>query len=70
MKKAFNVKTESLISDKRLYKKNVDEVFNLISILTKGFHTVMLVGHNPSLTELVNTLGTVFIKEIPPTGFV
>lgn len=70
MKKTFNVRKENFIVDKRLYFCSIEEIFEVIKSISNGFHIVMLVGHNPSWTELVNTLGNVYIENLPTTGFV
>ncbi|WP_019038220.1 SixA phosphatase family protein [Psychroflexus tropicus] len=64
------------ISDQRfeivseLYTFNSDEVLNFIKNLNNEFENVMIFGHNPAYTFLVNMLGSLPIDNLPTTGLV
>ena len=53
-----------------LYTFDVDEVLNFIKKLDVAFDNVMLFGHNPAFTDLVNRLGSLPIDNLPTTGLV
>ena len=53
-----------------LYTFNPDEVLNFIKHLNDEFENVMLFGHNPAYTYLVNKLGSLPVDNLPTTGLV
>ena len=53
-----------------LYTFNANDVLTFISKTSDEFETIMLFGHNPAYTELVNTLGSLPIQNLPTTGLV
>ncbi len=46
-----------LIKEEKLYLAWIDELFNSIYKISDDVDKVILVGHNPGLTELINNLG-------------
>lgn len=54
----------------QLYTFNAGEVFDFITKLDDKFDNVMLFGHNPAYTILVNRLGSLPIDNLPTTGLV
>jgi len=70
MKKAFNVKKENFIVDKRLYLCDPEDIDDILRDLSNGLRIVMLVGHNPTFTDIVNAFGNVYVENLPTTGFV
>ncbi len=59
----FHIKPE-------LYTFNANDVIKFISKVSDEVETIMLFGHNPAYTELVNTLGSLPIQNLPTTGLV
>lgn len=53
-----------------LYTFDADEVVAFIKDLDPKLDNVMLFGHNPAYTELVNTLGSQSIDNLPTSGLV
>lgn len=60
----------SIREEKRLYHAGPDELLNLLRSLNDSLDTVMLVGHNPGLTEFANSLLDEEIDNIPTAGIV
>jgi phosphohistidine phosphatase len=54
----------------QLYTFDSDEVLQFIRNIDDGLDNVMLFGHNPAYTELVNRLGSLPIENLPTTGLV
>lgn len=54
----------------QLYTFNASEVLDFVKKLEDRFDNVMLFGHNPAYTELVNRLGNLPIDNLPTTGLV
>ena len=57
-----------LIFDKRIYESTAEEVLQVIRETDESVQTLVVVGHNPSLTYLVNMLVPNSIEELPTTG--
>jgi len=53
-----------------IYLRGVDELVDLIAALDDRWTRVMLVGHNPELTELANRLAQADILDLPTAGVV
>ena len=49
-------KTQDIVVDERLYAANPDDLFEVVRNLGNKWHCVMLIGHNPELTELAHRL--------------
>jgi phosphohistidine phosphatase len=59
-----------IVSDRRLYNAEEGAILNVIREVGDNFHSVLLVGHNPGLTDFVNgALGTM-ITSIATSGVV
>lgn len=61
---------EFLQRDKRLYLANLRTLLDVVAELDDGFNSVLLVGHNPGLTELANLLVPGITRNLPTAGFV
>ena len=59
---------DELIIDERLYLASVDEIFGVIHNLPEYLDQVMLFGHNPGMTNLVNTLCAFYLENLPTCG--
>jgi phosphohistidine phosphatase len=53
-----------------LYNCTVDEALNVIRHINDDYKTVLLVGHNPSITSLGGYLTSVLIESLPTSGLV
>ena len=53
-----------------LYKASTDDYFEVIRRLPDGVHSILVVGHNPGITEFVNALEPGAVGEMPPSGLV
>jgi phosphohistidine phosphatase len=54
--------------DERIYGADVDGLMNVVWGLDDRFDHVMLFGHNPGLTEFVNTITVARIDNVPTCG--
>lgn len=57
-------------SDKRIYEASVQTLLYLIQELEDDFDTVMLVGHNPGFSHLVNTISQQKVAPLPTCALV
>ena len=47
-----------------IYSDSTIEIFNLIHNIDNKWNTVMLVGHNPTITQLINHITNIKIEKI------
>ena len=53
-----------------LYHASYSDIINIISNVKNNFNSIMLIGHNPGLTELINQNTSMNIYNLPTTGVV
>lgn len=63
-----NVKSLKVEDD--LYTFSPSALFDFIKNLPDDIDNVMLFGHNPAITDVVNQIGSEFFQNIPTTGLV
>jgi phosphohistidine phosphatase len=63
---------ENIRTDRKLYHASEEDILNVIHTLKDKFSNVMITGHNPGLTDFVNSLLDKFqsIDNIPTCGVV
>ena len=61
---------EFLQRDDRIYLAGVASLYDVISEQENGFNSIMIVGHNPGLTEFANRFVPGITTNIPTCGFV
>ncbi|MEN8171626.1 MAG: histidine phosphatase family protein, partial [Chloroflexota bacterium] len=59
---------DELIIEERLYLASAEEILNVIHNQPDYLDQVMLFGHNPGMTELINLLSTSSISNLPTCG--
>ena len=59
-----------IIFDRRIYAASDRNILSIINQIDNKFENVLLVCHNPGITNLVNYLSGSFIDNIPTTGIV
>ena len=53
-----------------LYHASYSEIIKIISKIENNFNNIMVIGHNPGLTELINQNTSMNIYNLPTTGVV
>ncbi|HHD83896.1 MAG TPA: histidine phosphatase family protein [Campylobacteraceae bacterium] len=61
---------EKILYDERNYEAGVAELLEVIHTLPENVDEVLLVGHNPGMTALINTLGDMGLENLPTAGVV
>ena len=61
---------EHIRYDESIYESSVYNLLSLINSFDDDFQNILIVGHNPSLTDLVNYLSNKKIENIPTCGVV
>jgi len=65
----FGIKPEKIVLDSNLYyKMNFQYLTNLLSSVDNDVDTIMLFGHNPSFSDLSNSLSKGGCDYMPKTG--
>lgn len=67
-KKQLNISDEDFIVKKDLYTFNQNELLSVIQTCPNDRDKLIVFGHNPALTILVNFLGDKHIDNLPTTG--
>ncbi len=66
--KELSYKKSDILVDDYIYTSGAISLFNLIKSIGNSFQNAMLVGHNPSITQLVNNLSNSGFENIPTCG--
>ena len=53
-----------------LYHASYSEIIKIISKIENNFNNLMVIGHNPGLTELINHFSDMRIYNIPTSGII
>ncbi len=61
---------EFLQREPRLYHAGTSRLIDVIAAQDTGFNSLMLVGHNPGLTDFANELVPDLTDNVPTSGFV
>lgn len=61
---------EFLQREKDLYHASADRLFDVIARQDEGFNNMLLVAHNPGLTDLANKLIPGLTSNLPTAGYV
>jgi phosphohistidine phosphatase len=66
----IGIKSDELVYEKELYLATAQEIFQMIRETPEEHGSLMIVAHNPGITELVNRLtgGSNYIANIPTCG--
>jgi len=61
----FGISKERIVSQKTLYENTLDGYLQLIQELDSNLQKVMIIGHNPTMTNLVNLLAPALVDGMP-----
>ena len=66
--KALDISNASLIISDNLYHASPNAVLNEISNVENDVETILLFGHNPTMTFLANKYSSTFVDNVPTCG--
>ena len=66
--KGLRVESPQVEEEDELYGADVADWIRLIQKLNESWQTVMMIGHNPTLTELAHEFGRTDILNVPTCG--
>lgn len=61
---------QKILVEPTLYESSVEGYFELITTLPESAESILLVGHNPTITEFANILAPGSVRDIPAGGVV
>ena len=64
----FNVPSEKILKSSNLYLADPDNIFNELYALDNKINSVMVVGHNPGLTDMVNIFANEAVFNLPTSA--
>ena len=64
----IGIKPSEIIVDDDIYTFSSEELLNAIKSISDSYNKVMIVGHNPAITDLTNFLSGSDIDNIPTCG--
>lgn len=67
---AFGIADADVVQEKNIYEAAPADILQVVSRLPDSAQTVLLFGHNPTLTEVANRFSDGFIDNIPTCGIV
>lgn len=67
---ALNYKPENIIYDRQLYESSADDYVEVLRNTPPEIKTLIMVGHNPSITHFANLFLKEKISHVPTTGVV
>jgi len=67
-KEILNIKDQDFHIKPPLYTFNSNELLNNIQNCDREIETLIVFGHNPAMTNLVNKLGDNYVENVPTTG--
>jgi len=68
--KALEYAKERVVWDERIYSGHSDDVLGMIRCIDNEHREVMVIGHNPDMTELAHVLTGAHIANVPTCGVV
>ncbi|MCH9005012.1 MAG: histidine phosphatase family protein [Proteobacteria bacterium] len=67
---AMGYPAEFLQREETLYLASLDDLLDIVTAQDNGFNSLMIVGHNPGLTEFANFLAPHLTDNLPTAGVV
>lgn len=67
---AISYDIEKIIFDERIYHSSLPQILQVLNEIPNNFNNIVLIGHNPTLTQLSNCLTDDFIDHIPTCSIV
>ena len=68
--KKINYSKDKIIIDKKIYDSGIDNLFNIIYGTSNDYKCIILVGHNPTFTNIANYFLDEKIDNLPTAGLV
>ena len=63
-----HIQFDKIKYDDLLYHSSATSILNMIKNYTNEFQSVMIIAHNPGLTNLINQITNISLDNLPTTG--
>ena len=63
--KELGCDVSDIVTDEKLYFSGAGGMVSVLEGIDARYHKVMIVGHNPDMTSLMNTLGNTYVANMP-----
>ena len=63
--KELGCDVSDIVTDENLYFSGIGGMLSVLEGLDACYHKVMIVGHNPGMTKLMNSLGNTYVANMP-----
>jgi len=70
MAEVLNYKEDKIKMDRELYHASEEQILNVVKSVKDKHESLMIFGHNPGITALVNALGNLTIDNVPTCGVI
>jgi len=67
---AFGITEDAVVREPSIYEADVRDILRIVGELPDSAHTVLLFGHNNTLTDVANLFTEDFIENVPTCGVV
>ncbi len=64
----LGISVDDILQNDALYLASVEDILAVLAQIPPTSANAMIVGHNPGLTHLINTLGDVQLDNLPTSG--
>lgn len=68
--KGFSYPEEKILEDIKIYDASVSDLMNIIYSTPNDINRIMIFGHNPTFTMVINYLSDKYLDNLPTCGFV
>jgi len=68
--RVFEIKASQLIINEKIYESNVSTILKIIEETSENIDSLVIVGHNPTFTELANLFFPITINNLATSGIV
>jgi len=68
--RTFNFEPKDIILENSLYESRVQDYIDVVTSSDDKYKSIMLFAHNPTITDLANTLTSFLTENIPTCGIV
>ncbi len=68
--KELGYETKKILIIEKIYEASAQELLDVINSIDDRYDEVLIVGHNPSMTEIINMLDNVTLDNLPTASVV
>ena len=66
----LNYPVKDIVMEQKVYESNIENLFNVVYGIANNKNTMVMVGHNPTITNFANYFLTEYVDYLPTSGVV